>query len=327
MKITPLILAFFSILSCYGQKNNKEDIQKNSPNFKRADKVQSIIESGFRLNEKFGDIEKEYRGKTTYSYNLSGNLLEQREDRRDGSTIHKFNFKYNDKDSLIEYFDMQSGKTTYDYDQFGNVIEQNEYKLDFNLSHKIKYKFDSTGKMTVENHYSSNGDLTSKKTFKYNNKGGLVETLNFNADGILVTKNNFKFNEKGNLTHYYEQHGLDGSQILKESYRYNLKGNKIEELEYQWNGDSNKVVLKISYNELGNKIEEKRFDSQGNVDLKVTYKYDVYGNILEVIYSKGNTGSIKSYKYEYDQHKNWVKKTEYKNDKPVESSERKIVYF
>ena len=124
---------------------------------------------------------------------------------------------------------------------------------------------------------------------------------------------------------------VDSSAVYTDDGRfkiYNEKGNKIEENYYNSNGS---LIYKntYKYDEKGNKIEEYHYDEDGKFNYKTTYKYDEKGNTIEInnYNSDGRLDSKYTYKYKYDKNNNWIQQVKYKNNKPIQITERIIEYY
>ena len=88
-------------------------------------KVKFYSESNYELVEKFGEIEKgSLARKSTFKYDVKGNMIEHNLYKADGSLYSKTN----------------------KYDEKGNKIESNSYNADGSLREKntYKYEFDAT---------------------------------------------------------------------------------------------------------------------------------------------------------------------------------------
>ena len=89
------------------------------------------------------------------------------------------------------------------------------------------------------------------------------------------------------------------------------------------------MKLTFKYDYKGNLIESNWYYSDGNFNSKFTYKYDDKGNEIERnLYKSDGSLDVKcTYKYEYDEKYNWIKKIEYRNRIPKFILEREIEYY
>ena len=169
----------------------------------------------------------------------------------------------------------------------------------------------------------------TENTYEAVDKFGQIEKGDVLVDSsaVYTDDGHFKiYNEKGNKIeeNYYNS---NGSLIYKNTYKYDEKGNKIEENYYNSNGRLySKTTYK--YDEKGNIIEKNNYDSNDLFN-KTTYKYDEKGNTIEInnYNSDGRLDSKYTYKYKYDKNNNWIQQVKYKNNKPIQITERIIEYY
>lgn len=183
----------------------------------------------------------------------------------------------------------------YAVDKFGKIQKKD-------IRFKIILLFNKIGNKIEENWYWSDGSLHKKVTYKYDNKGNKTEENTYDSDGGLDYKGIYKYDDKGNIIEE-NTYNSDGSLFLKTTYKYDGKGNKTEENSY---------------------------DSDGSFDFKSTFKYDNKGNIIERnLYNSDGSSYLKKYtfKYEYDEIGNRLKKTTFKNGIPESITEREIKYY
>jgi len=160
---------------------------------------------------------------------------------------------------------------------------------------EIKYKaLDNFGEIQT-------GDIEGKNVVVFDEKGTKIEESQFDSNDSLEHKYTYKYDDKGNEIEM-NSYKSDGSLKFKNTYKYDDKGNKIEENSYASNGSLN-YKNTYKYDAKGNEIEEDDFKSDGTLDYAFTYKY------------------------EYNKTGNWMKATEFVNDKPKSISSREIVYY
>lgn len=153
------------------------------------------------------------------------------------------------------------------------------------------------------------------------------------------------YNHKGNIIESNE-YNSDGSLNFKRTYEYDDKGNKIKSNEYKSDGSLGyKSISK--YDNKGNLIEGNVCKLDGIQDYRWTLKYDDKGNLIKKEYYglhrplKNNTGqwiakrgpwkitlkSSSTFKYEFDNKGNWIKRIDFYNNIPEHIIEREIEYF
>ena len=161
----------------------------------------------------------------------------------------------------------------------------------------------------------------------YNEKGNKIEVNGYNPDGSLYSKTTYKYDEKGNKIEQ-NKYNSNGSLDYKSTYKYDEKGSNIEENRY--NSDGSLIVkYTYKYDEKGNIIEVNGNHPDGSFLSKSTFKYDKKGNKIEenINYATDWLDSKSTYKYEYDKNNNWIQQVEYKNNKPIQITERIIEYY
>ena len=282
------IILFAIILLLLGCSNQEKENDWVKSGLKGQ--VKTYTEFSYKAEKRFGKIEK---GK-----------LDKRID-----VFHDFKKTYNEK---------------------GHQVQYDQYDSDGSLEAKSTYKYDENGNRIVINSYEPDGSLYSKKTFKYDNKGVRIESNRYNKDGSLKEKTTYKYDKKGNKIES-NTYKSDGSMYEKKTYKYDDKGNKIETNKYSANGDLN-YRWKYKYDEKGNKIESKMYRSKmfgSTMNLIDTDKYDEKGNKVETkkYDPYGNLKIRLTYKYEYDEQLNWVKRIEFENKTPAYILERDFEYY
>lgn len=284
----------------------------------------------------YGDYSAEKSSYTAYmKYDTKGNKIEYSEFDADGRKKMAEIFKYDDKGNKTEKFKSGSNgmviKTDdYYYDAKGNLIEKNNYLSDGSLEYKTKYNYNSKGNITEENDYYGSGNLCSKNQFNYDSNGNVIEENNqkvYNDKLRLEYKLIYLYDIKGNKIKFERYYGQ--KNILYKKLNYDTNGNVIEEYSYSTQDGSLLHKEQFKYDATGNKTELNWYNSDGSLSLKINYKYDVRGNKIEQINLHGDMSLDfkQSWQYEYDAIGNWIKKIQFKDDKPNEIIERIIEYY
>ena len=188
-----------------------------------------------------------------------------------------------DSSGIIQKRDMFL-RTFNSFDKYGNSIDFKECDNNgVELSQLIK-KCDNKGNVIGEIEIDK-GSFTSNTRIKNNHKGYPIEALTFSFRTRLQTKDIYIYDEKGK--DIIEQRGYeqDGSLLYRCFTRINKEGY----------------------------IEEKDlYNSNDSLNLKITFKYDDKGNLIERYYfDKDFEEEKESYKYEkFDKSGNWIIKLE-----------------
>jgi hypothetical protein len=212
--------------------------------------------------------------------------------------------------------------------------------------------FDTKGELLEKSRWNDNGKLDTKRIFKYDTTKNRKEEKEVAADGTLYRKFVSQFNtlgqeiewqmsEKGKgvtakVLSTFDETGnkvIDQSFYKKEkpggetSYQYNEKGLVMERVDKKSDGSIDRIHH-YTYDDTGNEIVYKNFKSAGELNRMSHYKYDEYRNVVEEIAFNGDGSLHATYTYEYlyDELQNWVKKTQFVNNKAWFVTEREISY-
>lgn len=215
-------------------------------------------------------------------------------------TIIETDFRTSSKQSKNQKSDALS-KRVITFSEEGYQLLQSNLNPDGSLKEDAAYKYDETGRKIEYQCNVTEGNFSYKSTFIYDENGNISEEIAKYSDGSLYYKSTFSYDDKGNQTEYT---------------LYNLVGNVIKRITFK-------------YDDLKRVIEENTLKPDGTLTTRYTYKYDNNGNKIEhAAYNPDNTlKGILTFKYEYDSSGNWAKKTTFKNDKPIEITERVIELY
>ncbi|MFR3136180.1 RHS repeat-associated core domain-containing protein, partial [Intestinibacter bartlettii] len=148
-----------------------------------------------------------------------------------------------------------------------------------------KYTYDIKGNKEIETF--SNGDY---KKYYYNPINQLIKIMYFekgdNQSGKATLQTDYTYDIKGNITSMID-YKFDGNDSIPYHYTY---------YEYDLNGKM------TGYSE----INASSDPDEGVINNhKLVYKYDVEGNITEIVYPTSLNDGITSIKFEYNEY-NWI---------------------
>jgi hypothetical protein len=169
--------------------------------------------------------------------------------------------------------------------------------------------------------------------YGYDDQGNQSVEAEYDADGSFVYLNFREYDEQGNCIQAY-QYNAGGSvtvSVERVEYQYDAQEQTVQKIF--WGDDGTKHIHR--YDEKGHVVKTLAYTVDGHFDGETKYDYDVFGNDLEsrTIDSKGNLISHRTYTYEYDTKKNWIKKISkwlIKEGKPFDEigiMERTITYY
>ena len=247
--------------------------------------------------------------KTTYVYNIYGNLTERKARKTDGTELSEC-YEYT-PEGLLKSAISQGMRYSYSYDERDRLIEKKasgrrllsfQYDLNGNLTHQT----DVTGKMT-EYHY----DLADNIREVWDN-GKKIAEYEYNADNTIKhLKNGSLYTEYA----YDADRNLIGLKILlgtdtivDNRYTYNGNGDRLEKYQKcgttKYSYDKMRRLAKVEY---PNVTEELFYDKAGNRTKRLyngteeLYQYDKRNRLTA--HTKGSVTS----QYEYDNAGNLLK--------------------
>ncbi len=314
----PILLLSFFHFSCSTENKNQTSLEKMNLN----GKVESLKITQYKAVDKFGEITttdtlKDGRGwtETEYVFDKRGNNIKEilySKSRgysyllgkvADSEEKRIYEYKYNDNNYLIEkgIDDWSNTIWKYIYDAKQNLITE-EYWQNEKLSSKKILAYDELGNEIEMSEYDREGDLKYKRILENSIKDGIKyeKSITYDPDGEVKWGYNHEYDSNGNMIKSYETHS---------NYR------TTDVMEYSAN---NELLKKTVY-----------FSSNKPMYV-VMYSYDDSGNIIKetkVDYSTRNDDYEKTYKYEFDEKKNWIKKIEYSKVHPVKVVLREIKYY
>lgn len=221
--------------------------------------------------------------KTTFTYDLVGNLKKQTEPLGNlaGGTTHTTTYAYDAIDQLTAVTNAKGEKIAYDYDNVGNLVKVTEPKgnetadpddfthtYEYDLNHRVTKAIDAAGQ-AVQYRYDDDSNriqVTDKEgnttTVTYDERGLVKETKVPHKDGVdRITR--YEYDKVGNQTKVISPRGVESG----------VDGAFTEE---------------TVYDEL-NRVKETIFphypastDPRHRAQEKVTYTYDAVGNVTNV---------------------------------------------
>nr|MBP6721583.1 RHS repeat protein [Bacteroidia bacterium] len=224
-------------------------------------------------------------------------------------------------------------ESTDHYDEFnpeGKMIESSSYGSDGNLVTKGKMEYDSLGNQVETIWYDSNGKQLLKTTTKFDTNGNGIESIQYLTDGTRPLKTTRKFNESGNLVEILNYDG-NGNIFGKIVNNFDESGNVIESTIFNSIG-ARESKYNYKYDNVGNKIEAnitvEKFAFVAEESGKYTYEYDNGNMVSECDYGPNGILELKrTFKYEFDEKGNWIRKTIFINQIPSFIVERELEYY
>ena len=256
--------------------------------------------------------------KYIYAYDKAKNII-SKEDKK-GTT----SYKYDSLNRLTKVTE-PSGKTIeYTYDKEGNRYTETETVG--TTKTKSIYSYDSSNRLTGINQ-TINGVLSNTTAYTYDKNGNtLSKTVTSSSTGAKETTK-YSYDVLNQLTKVTTSKGTISYAYNGEGYRIYKKSYDGTETRYLYEGDKVSAEFNIDRNNANNSIEKAKniyginlisrktsnedlyylYNGHADVtmlvnkagDIKATYYYDAFGEVLE---STGNVeNSIRYAGYQYDE--------------------------
>ncbi len=237
---------------------------------------------------------------------------------REDSIAHKSIYVYDSRGNKIQEINSGSDAVftgrNYKYDTVGNLIEEsNSSKL---YSTKTERIYDNSGNV-IKERFFENDSLKTVFDKIYEN-GKLIKIIGFKPDGSLLSTTQNVYNRAGKLI---ETHLSGENLTIKTTTEYDETGAmKTKEVitVYKDNGNhKNRRIISshdptpgrlfITYNKKELETGRIQYSETGGIIYKQTLSYDDSGRLAEFIYYKA-TGEVESRLiYEYDGYGNRIK--------------------
>jgi hypothetical protein len=164
------------------------------------------------------------------------------------------------------------------------------------------YLFGADGKQSGMKEYNPDGTLNLQVSYKYNEKG-------FRTEASYEWSDNRKIGEKAENTDYFYEI-INNDLFVKVLYKNEYRGYCLEE-KYLKADSSLSFMFNYKYDFNGNRLESAYFHGNGRLSWMTKYKYDRYDNLIESrVYKSNRIAVISTYKHQFDEAGNWVRRNE-----------------
>lgn len=175
--------------------------------------------------------------------------------------------------------DYVSEKAAYIYDKKGNLKTETLFPDGANAKYKVTYEYDAENNKISESRYTSEKNLY-KTNYVYKGKN-LVEKRTMDGSGMPSYVETMIYDNENNLTSHTTEENKTGIKSL-ETFSY----------------DNNKNVIGWTT------------EATGEPQISIKNTYDTNNNLTSTTTLQGNNLiEERTFRYEYDSHKNWIKKT------------------
>ncbi|MFH6965830.1 RHS repeat domain-containing protein [Flavobacterium sp. FlaQc-28] len=288
------IFSFFIALLFSACKNTESQYDNDLAKAKLKGKVKSISTrdtNGFFYSN--------------ITYNQNGYEIET-DIKESDFPLHTI-YKRDEKNNVIEKVEEGSSEgnkfkelSTFKYDVNNNLLETKKYNLEGGVEGVYEFKYDAKNNVIEE----ITPSYTWKYEYKYDKNSNVIEKRNLSVlEPHNPNKLIYKYDNNNNLI-FQQQTQKDGKRVSTEIFKYDERNNKIEEANcYDLKANQFQMNYFV-YDENDNLIQESARNLDGSEYYKINYKYD------------------------FDNHGNWIRRTSDKNgDYPGYIVERTIEYY
>jgi hypothetical protein len=228
---------------------------------------------------------------------------------------YRYVYKYDPKGQLIEKVGYREdgssdSKDVYTYDQQGKKVERVVFSGGGRIA--ARFQFDEHENFTSEEWYPEDGSIGPRKTHRHE----YIETGN-NLEQI-----HYPYPENPGYA-YRTVYVRDERGRVREEFHYDVDGSLYEKKSFDETGITKKKVWNTIgsttylYDNIGRAVEIHSLAQKGSgspraVDDRTVCSYDTQGSLAEMI-TNGPDGSLIRHTnnvFAYDDHGNWIRKTE-----------------
>jgi len=259
-------------------------------------------------------------------YTYTSNLLQEVKVNRGGKVSIQQLYHYNGNYISIDYPFDGFRSSHYTIDKDGNTTSRYQLDSGNQLTTHLYYFYDK-GNVIIESDSfdERDGRLIARDMSKFDSMGGnILENTHCYPDGRCSRQTTYKYDKYGNKIEIYECYYIDDTSCYKNVYKYNIYGNVIEDANYNSDGSLNDCTYYI-YDSLHNEIFECHSNAKDSTCVTFFSTYNNRGNLIE--YGRTDSPPYIKYIYKYDIYNNWIEKIYSNAVKPVRIYKRVIQYY
>jgi hypothetical protein len=268
--------------------------------------------------------------KTIFKYDGEGNLVAKNDYKADGSLDDSSFYIVDPRGSRIDIYTYKAdgsleSSSTSEYNLLGNIVESSE-TVKGKLKSRNTFDYDDKGNETQEIGYGPDGKVKWKEILSYDVNNNLTEVIDYKQDDSFAAKYRYGYDKQGYMAEEDEYHIENSPEHKRTTTRYDSKGHALEINKFN---ENRRLISQIKLDNMGLHLADIRYNEDGSLQSVVARKYDEWANetLGDRFFTKDSVRQKYRYDYEYDKTGNWIKNTTFKNDKPLQATERKIEYY
>lgn len=248
-------------------------------------------------------------------YNLKGKIWKVKETSYEGQEkLGKY--QLGDKN--------YAGHSLYIFNENGYLTEKQTLDKEGKVNEYLKYKLDDNNNLTKKQTLNRDEEMEHALLYSYNQDGNCTG-INSYQKGELISKiaNEIENNQ------IVESKVFNGAGELIRSIQFNYSGSYISETKLF--DDAGKQMYTIA-NKWSNDLLTQKIatDSRGEITYIRTNTWNENGDLIKRIieYPEDSVGHTITYKYDYDDKRNWIKQYQFNGDNKIGKIRvRDIVYY
>ena len=275
-KLILLSVCALSLASCGNSTKNDDSAKKtDAQQMELKEKVKSFTE--FYVTVKDGELKKGNK-KQSWIFDEQGTLIQREKYNYNGELNNKWTFTHDANGNLTEKINYSASdsilsKWIIKNDENGNPLEEIVFITDDSIDCKYTFVYDEAGNKIEEATFNGDSSLYSKITYKYNERNLMTEMCEYNEDDMLITKWVYEYDKDDNKS-VTSNYSFDGELYKRWTYKYDKQEHKMKEVDmFNQNGELNSKITFI-YDMEGNVTEKTYYNPDGTVQIKWNTKYD-----------------------------------------------------
>ncbi len=217
---------------------------------------------------------------------------------------------------------------TISFNKKGFITQIYFYGQSDSLDTKVIRELDDKGNCLKELKYNANEQLIGEWNMTYDERGRKIQKGRLLNNGNIFNYAFFHYDDKNRLISRKDFLYLDSQLYDSLVWTYDKRDRQVTEERYGYRGKTSMTKLSyIGQSELADSLF--LYDNKGDLANIILIEYNKQGHMTKAIQYNADTILIANVEidYKYDSKKNWIKKTQFFNQKAQQIIERKIIYY
>lgn len=217
----------------------------------------------------------------------------------------------------LENWDIQFNKK-------GFITEKKCYDAGNKILFYYEYKYKKQNQLQRRNMYDARDYRIEQLTYTYNSLGEIAAESIYTVDNSLLVRYIHTYGTKGQLLQTDVHAPTNAYTTSKYEFVYNKEGQLIEQYTYNQKHQKHQTDL-YQYDAHGFQKEHTIVNHLDDFVFTSYTQYDEKGNVI-THQAPTEKEPLTSYTYTFDEIGNWTRRIHYKDGKPIDMTERVLVY-